>query len=101
MRERDRLGNKYPKLHYPELYVLKGGYKDFFSKCRVRANSPWLASICVWDLCHVLPLSGTTEWDNTTPGIGVTGNSMPRGGAKVPPCVEAELSWGSMGLLRT
>lgn len=34
VRERDRLGNKYPKLHYPELYVLKGGYKDFFSKCR-------------------------------------------------------------------
>ncbi|XP_066483545.1 M-phase inducer phosphatase 1 [Tiliqua scincoides] len=34
VRERDRLGNKYPRLHYPELYVLKGGYKDFFLKCR-------------------------------------------------------------------
>lgn len=35
MRERDRLGNEYPNLHYPELYILKGGYKDFFSRCRV------------------------------------------------------------------
>ncbi|KAJ7322735.1 hypothetical protein JRQ81_019022 [Phrynocephalus forsythii] len=34
VREKDRLGNEYPVLHYPELYVLKGGYKDFFLKCR-------------------------------------------------------------------
>ncbi|NXR86623.1 MPIP1 phosphatase, partial [Hypocryptadius cinnamomeus] len=31
VREQDRLSNEYPNLHYPELYVLKGGYKDFFS----------------------------------------------------------------------
>ncbi|XP_041669388.1 M-phase inducer phosphatase 2 [Cheilinus undulatus] len=30
VRERDRAINDYPKLHYPELYILKGGYKDFF-----------------------------------------------------------------------
>ncbi|KAM9786653.1 M-phase inducer phosphatase 2 isoform X2 [Syngnathus typhle] len=30
VRERDRSMNDYPKLHYPELYVLKGGYKEFF-----------------------------------------------------------------------
>lgn len=36
VRERDRLGNEYPRLHYPELYVLKGGYKEFFLKCQVR-----------------------------------------------------------------
>ncbi|XP_073185345.1 M-phase inducer phosphatase 1 isoform X3 [Lepidochelys kempii] len=34
VRERDRLGNEYPNLHYPELYVLKGGYKDFFLRCQ-------------------------------------------------------------------
>ncbi|NWS78240.1 MPIP1 phosphatase, partial [Crotophaga sulcirostris] len=34
VRERDRLGNEYPNLHYPELYVLKGGYKDFYLRCR-------------------------------------------------------------------
>ncbi|KFV66517.1 M-phase inducer phosphatase 1, partial [Dryobates pubescens] len=34
VRERDRLGNEYPRLHYPELYVLKGGYRDFFLRCR-------------------------------------------------------------------
>uniref|UniRef100_A0A8C5PP59 M-phase inducer phosphatase n=1 Tax=Leptobrachium leishanense TaxID=445787 RepID=A0A8C5PP59_9ANUR len=30
VRKQDRNGNEYPKLHYPELYILKGGYKDFF-----------------------------------------------------------------------
>ncbi|XP_065600958.1 M-phase inducer phosphatase 1 [Cyrtonyx montezumae] len=34
VREQDRLGNEYPNLHYPELYVLKGGYRDFFLRCR-------------------------------------------------------------------
>ncbi|XP_016109112.1 M-phase inducer phosphatase 2 [Sinocyclocheilus grahami] len=30
VRQRDRDLNEYPNLHYPELYILKGGYKDFF-----------------------------------------------------------------------
>ncbi|XP_058049764.1 M-phase inducer phosphatase 2 isoform X2 [Ahaetulla prasina] len=30
VREKDRGRNVYPSLHYPELYVLKGGYKEFF-----------------------------------------------------------------------
>ncbi|XP_004698228.1 M-phase inducer phosphatase 2 isoform X1 [Echinops telfairi] len=30
IRERDRATNDYPSLHYPEMYVLKGGYKEFF-----------------------------------------------------------------------
>ncbi|XP_069066926.1 M-phase inducer phosphatase 1 isoform X4 [Pleurodeles waltl] len=34
VREKDRENNDYPALSYPELYVLKGGYKDFFLKCR-------------------------------------------------------------------
>ncbi|NXO01406.1 MPIP1 phosphatase, partial [Rhinopomastus cyanomelas] len=33
LRERDRLGNEYPNLHYPELYILKGGYNEFYSRC--------------------------------------------------------------------
>ncbi|KFQ08305.1 M-phase inducer phosphatase 1, partial [Haliaeetus albicilla] len=40
VRERDRLGNEYPNLHYPELYVLKGGYKDFFLRCRPQSYRP-------------------------------------------------------------
>ncbi|KAL0177677.1 hypothetical protein M9458_026571, partial [Cirrhinus mrigala] len=28
--DRDLNENEYPNLHYPELYILKGGYKDFF-----------------------------------------------------------------------
>ncbi|RXM97557.1 M-phase inducer phosphatase 1-B [Acipenser ruthenus] len=30
LRKEDRSVNEYPALHYPELYILKGGYKDFF-----------------------------------------------------------------------
>ncbi|NXK48691.1 MPIP2 phosphatase, partial [Chauna torquata] len=30
VREKDRACNEYPHLHYPELYVLKGGYREFF-----------------------------------------------------------------------
>lgn len=30
LREEDRALNQYPALYYPELYVLKGGYRDFF-----------------------------------------------------------------------
>lgn len=30
VRKRDRALNEYPHLHYPELYILKGGYKEFF-----------------------------------------------------------------------
>ncbi|CAM4586505.1 unnamed protein product [Lepidochelys olivacea] len=30
LREEDRAMNEYPALHYPELYILKGGYKEFF-----------------------------------------------------------------------
>ncbi|XP_068836954.1 M-phase inducer phosphatase 3 isoform X3 [Capricornis sumatraensis] len=30
LREEDRAMNQYPALYYPELYILKGGYRDFF-----------------------------------------------------------------------
>ncbi|XP_068608011.1 M-phase inducer phosphatase 2 [Brachionichthys hirsutus] len=44
VRERDRAMNAYPKLHYPELYILKGGYKDFFHQfepqCDPRSYRP-------------------------------------------------------------
>ncbi|ELV10147.1 M-phase inducer phosphatase 3 [Tupaia chinensis] len=30
LREEDRMLNQYPALYYPELYILKGGYRDFF-----------------------------------------------------------------------
>ncbi|KAJ8405446.1 hypothetical protein AAFF_G00319190 [Aldrovandia affinis] len=30
LRRQDRSVNEYPALHYPEVYVLKGGYKDFY-----------------------------------------------------------------------
>ncbi|CAH2299271.1 M-phase inducer phosphatase 2 [Pelobates cultripes] len=44
VRKQDRNSNEYPNLHYPELYVLKGGYKDFFpefqSHCEPQAYRP-------------------------------------------------------------
>ncbi|XP_076994703.1 M-phase inducer phosphatase 3 isoform X2 [Tamandua tetradactyla] len=30
LREEDRALNQYPALYYPEIYILKGGYRDFF-----------------------------------------------------------------------
>uniref|UniRef100_A0A4W5MBY5 M-phase inducer phosphatase n=1 Tax=Hucho hucho TaxID=62062 RepID=A0A4W5MBY5_9TELE len=35
VRRRDRAMNEYPNLHYPELYVLKGGYQEFFHHFRL------------------------------------------------------------------
>ncbi|XP_053323222.1 M-phase inducer phosphatase 1 [Spea bombifrons] len=34
LREKDRGLNEYPNLHYPELYILQGGYKEFFHKSK-------------------------------------------------------------------
>ena len=31
LRKMDRQSNRYPALHYPEVYLLKGGYKQFFA----------------------------------------------------------------------
>ena len=45
VRERDRAMNEYPKLYYPELYILKGGYKDFFNDFQVGLSSPAHRSI--------------------------------------------------------
>ncbi|KAK2811158.1 hypothetical protein Q5P01_000264 [Channa striata] len=44
VRERVRAVNDYPKLSYPELYIRKGGYKDFFphfqSHCEPQSYRP-------------------------------------------------------------
>ena len=41
VRERDRLLNKdsYPNLFYPEMYLLEGGYKQFFENYQVKSHS--------------------------------------------------------------
>ncbi|NWI17003.1 MPIP2 phosphatase, partial [Crypturellus soui] len=47
VREQDRACNEYPRLHYPELYVLKGGYREFFPQFQVSGDAaagmpgPW------------------------------------------------------------
>ncbi|KAM9211268.1 M-phase inducer phosphatase 2-like [Leptosomus discolor] len=45
IREKDRACNEYPHLHYPELYVLKGGYREFFPQYqpgRTSDTNHWL-----------------------------------------------------------
>ncbi|XP_062992061.1 M-phase inducer phosphatase 2 [Elgaria multicarinata webbii] len=38
VREKDRACNDYPSLHYPELYILKGGYKEFFPQYQMHCE---------------------------------------------------------------
>ncbi|XP_077157420.1 M-phase inducer phosphatase 2 [Paroedura picta] len=38
VREKDRACNEYPSLHYPEMYILKGGYKEFFPQYQVHCD---------------------------------------------------------------
>ncbi|XP_043920012.1 M-phase inducer phosphatase 2 isoform X2 [Protopterus annectens] len=38
VREQDRKNNEYPNLHYPELYILLGGYKDFFQRFKMHCE---------------------------------------------------------------
>lgn len=40
LRSRDRTLNNeiYPRVHYPELYILEGGYCDFYDKCPVSTS---------------------------------------------------------------
>ncbi|NXR98435.1 MPIP2 phosphatase, partial [Oxylabes madagascariensis] len=44
LREKDRSCHEYPQLHYPELYVLKAGYREFFFQfpcyCEPRGYRP-------------------------------------------------------------
>ncbi|XP_034015326.1 M-phase inducer phosphatase 2 isoform X2 [Thalassophryne amazonica] len=40
VRERDRAINDYPRLCYPELYILKGGYKEFFPHYQSHCEPP-------------------------------------------------------------
>ena len=42
LRSQDRIANgaNYPNLHFPEIYVLEGGYRNFFAENKV-ISSPW------------------------------------------------------------
>ena len=35
-KDRDAHRHCYPKLFYPEMYVINGGYKAFYEACQVR-----------------------------------------------------------------
>jgi hypothetical protein len=45
--------NNYPLLHYPEMYLLEGGYRSFYNKFKVRATC---ALSSVHNLCAVQEL---------------------------------------------
>ena len=36
MREKDRALNEYPNLFYPNIYILDGGYKQFYKDMKVK-----------------------------------------------------------------
>ncbi|TPX58550.1 hypothetical protein SpCBS45565_g07953 [Spizellomyces sp. 'palustris'] len=48
MRTQDRQLNlqEYPKLHYPEIYVLKGGYKNFYAEFKPRCFPQRYIEMC-------------------------------------------------------
>lgn len=49
LREQDRLMNaeRYPKLHFPHLYVLDGGYQGFFGKHQVYVQHFEALTMCI------------------------------------------------------
>lgn len=68
LRNQDRAANKnsYPKLFYPELYLLEGGYKAFYEStaeyCEPREYKPMLHQDHVQDLKHFRAKAKT--WEN-------------------------------------
>lgn len=67
LRNQDRLANKdsYPKLFYPEVYLLEGGYKAFYEKssdyCEPKTYKPMLHQDHVQDLKHFRSKAKTWE----------------------------------------
>lgn len=47
--------NEYPALHYPELYVLKGGYRDFFHAAKVCDDGPQCRKVYAGDKMRSRP----------------------------------------------
>lgn len=67
LRSQDRLLNKenYPKLYFPELYLLEGGYKSFYEKhrdyCEPKLYKPMLHQDHLEDLKHFRAKTKTWE----------------------------------------
>ncbi|KAH0506189.1 M-phase inducer phosphatase 3 [Microtus ochrogaster] len=65
LREKDRALNQYPALYYPELYILKGGYRDFFPEYMVkgygRAQTWWDVEMRAQEPKESLSLSPTFQ----------------------------------------
>jgi len=63
IRSRDRELNHYPHLHYPELYVLLDGYKNFFAGRQNRVR--------IYFFVRVKSLSGIPEKANVNARVGM------------------------------
>jgi hypothetical protein len=78
LRSQDRAANKehYPKLYYPELYLLEGGYKAFFEQypqlCDPHTYKPMLHVDHVHDLKHFRAKTKTWEIQNKHASITAT-----------------------------
>lgn len=77
LRTQDRLANKecYPNLHYPELYLLDGGYKAFWETpntqdlCEPQAYKPMLHKDHSDDLRHFRTKSKSWAGERSRPGF--------------------------------
>lgn len=54
LRNRDRSMHSYPKLFYPESYLIEGGYKAFFSKCKEYCEPQCYLTMLDENHCHEL-----------------------------------------------
>ena len=73
LRKLDRSKNRYPTLDYPEIYLLKGGYKQFFhdhKEATTGTYAPMLDTKYTQELrhfrrkCKTLPAGKLSLWDN-------------------------------------
>lgn len=79
LRNQDRAANRdaYPKLFYPELYLLEGGYKAFYEKhadfCEPKTYKPMLHVDHMADLKHFR--AKTKTWEAQHKHSSVTGTA--------------------------
>jgi rhodanese-related sulfurtransferase len=84
LRERDRVLNKqnYPNLHYPEIYLLEGGYKSFFEthndSCSPKTYMPMLHDNHRNELKYFRKKSKTWELTTSTSAASIAVSSKPR-----------------------
>ena len=70
--DRERNGMAFPKLYYPELYLLEGGYKAFYAKYPVSHGliSTLLSNVYDTHVVHYLHCSHSCMINHPLPPLG-------------------------------